>query len=158
MVLRKQLHRSPGLDGITNWMVVFGREDVLTVLTALYERLWNSGELPASWDEARIKYLHKKHSKLEVSNYRPISLISVLAKTFTCSWLPRLQAATVSSQVAEQGCGRKQQGAPEQLWASMTQMEEAVENEGEPSTVEFEVFALFADAAKAYDQVWPTLA
>lgn len=125
---------------------------MVAVLTALYGVVWNAGDLPASWDEALIKYIHKKHSKMEVSNYRPISLISVIAKTFTKTFLPRLQKATSCSQVKEQGCGRKHQGAPEHLWAFMAQMEECVE--GDHSAKDGEAFALFADVAKAFDQVW----
>ena len=42
--------------------------------------------LPDSWNEARLSYLHKKGSKTEVPNYRPISLISLN----TCGLLFRL--------------------------------------------------------------------
>ena len=100
------------------------------------------------WNEARISYLHKKGSKTEVSNYRPVSLISVLAKTFTKAWVGRLQdiaadhlvklisvlAKTFTKALVgrlrdiaadhlgkKQGrgvCGQKGQGAPGVSWIS----------------------------------------
>ena len=61
-----------------------------------------------------------------MSNYRPISLISVLAKTFTRTWVGRLQDIVADHLVKEQGYGQKGQGAPEHLWAFMDLMEEGV--------------------------------
>ena len=82
-------HKSPGLDWVHAWMVVCGGQAVKGALVAmaLYQNVWSSGRLPKAWHEARISYLHKKGSKTVVSNYRPISLISVMAKTFTRSWV-----------------------------------------------------------------------
>jgi hypothetical protein len=89
--LATRLHKSPGIDEVYGWMVVLGGDAVHEALEALYGKVWTSGVLSDSWNEARVSYLHKKGSKTEVSNYRPISLISVLAKTFTKSWVGRLQ-------------------------------------------------------------------
>ena len=83
--LATRLHKSPGLDGVHAWMVVCGGQAAKGALVALYQKVWSSGRFPKAWHEARISYLHKKGSKPEVSNYRPIPLISVTAKTFTRS-------------------------------------------------------------------------
>ena len=95
-------------------------------VVALYQKVWSSGKLPKAWHEARIAYLHKKGSKTEVSNYRSISLISVMAKTFTRSWVGRLQTMAADHLVTEQGCGQKGQGAPAHLWAFIDLMEEGM--------------------------------
>ena len=81
LAIATKLHKSPGLDEVYGWMVVLGGDAVHEAVEALYGKVWTSGVLPDSWNEARISYLHKKGGKTEVSNYRPISLISVLAKT-----------------------------------------------------------------------------
>ena len=91
--------------------------------------MWDTGDVPAGWGEARVTYLHKKGSKTEVSNYRPISLLSVIAKAFTKSWVGRLQKVAAPHLVKEQGCGRKGQGAPQHLWAFMAQMESCFEGD-----------------------------
>ena len=74
-----KMHKSPGIDGIHNWMhmLVLGGEPVHHALHALYGKIWTTGEIPPGWGEARISYLHKKGSKTEISNYRPISLLAI---------------------------------------------------------------------------------
>ena len=51
----------------------------------------------------------------------------MLAKTFTKSWVGRLQDMVARHMVKEQGCGQKGQGAPEHLWAFMNLVEEGME-------------------------------
>ena len=102
---------------------------MLSALQALYARVWDTGDVPEGWGEARVTYLPKKGSNTEVSNYRPISLMSVIAKTFTKSWVGRLKKVATPHLVKEQGCGRTGQGAPEHLWAFMAQMEACFEGE-----------------------------
>ena len=104
-VLKKRLLKSAGPDGVTNWMMVWGGQCAAKALHGLYSRAWEEGELPSQWDSSTIKYLHKIGSPTEVSNYRPISLISGIAKTFTRTWLLRLAAIVgpTCTQLPEQG-------------------------------------------------------
>ena len=37
--LRAKMHKSPGIDGIHNWMLVLGGAPVLSALQALYARV-----------------------------------------------------------------------------------------------------------------------
>ena len=101
-------------------------------LVTLYQKVWCSGNLPESWYAARISYLHKKGRKTEVANYRPISLVSVLAKTVTKSWVGRPHGVAADHLVKEQGCGQKGQGAPEHLWAFMDLIEEVMRGGAPP--------------------------
>ena len=152
--LKSKLYKSAGPDMVTNWMLVWGGEPVIDVLQALFERAWNENSLPEQWCEATISYLYKGSGrKTEISNYRPISLISVIGKTFTRAWLPRLVAKVAPQLVQEQGCGRKGQGSMEQLWAFLDMTEESLEGKDEPNK-EKGLYAMFADVHKAYDQVW----
>ena len=59
---RSKMHKSPGIDGICNWMLVLGGEPVHHARHALYGRIWTTGEIPLGWGEARISYLHKGRS------------------------------------------------------------------------------------------------
>ena len=128
------MRKPPGLDEVYAWMVVLGGAAGHGALLALYQKVWCSqtGNLPTPWNEARISYLHKKRSKTEVSNYRPITLMSVLDKAFTKTCAGKLQGIAADHQVLvkEPGCGpacgQKEQGAPEHLWAFMDLMEELV--------------------------------
>ena len=41
--LKKKLFKSPGPDGLTNWMLVWGGEKMVAALHALYAAAWEAG-------------------------------------------------------------------------------------------------------------------
>ncbi|XP_076038564.1 uncharacterized protein LOC143023825 [Oratosquilla oratoria] len=49
-------------------------------ITVLYQKSLHYGELPLDWKEALVAPIYKKGSKKIASNYRPISLTSILCK------------------------------------------------------------------------------
>ncbi len=51
-------------------------------LSILFNRCYYSGSLPSEWKLAHVVPVHKKGSKSDVQNYRPISLTSLVAKVF----------------------------------------------------------------------------
>ena len=149
-----KLHKSAGTDGVCNWMLVWGGETAVKGLQLLFEAAWKAKHLPASWRQGMVKFLHKNKSKSaqEISNFRPICLISVIGKVFTKAWLPRLVKKLVPNLPLEQGCGRKGQGSSEHLWAFMAMVEDVIDGKDGQNTKE--AFAMFADLHKCYDQVW----
>ena len=80
--------------------------------------------------------------------------MSVVAKIFTRSWLPRLIRKIAPNLPLEQGCGRKGQGSTEHLWAFLSMVEDCLEGRDNDSLPLKECYALFADIHKAFDQVW----
>ena len=153
--LGSKLSKAPGPDGVMNWMLHWGGPSVEHALHVLSVRAWK-GHLPKQWEQARVAYIYKGKtagSAAEISAYRPISLISVIAKTFTRALLPRLAAQVGAHLVLQQGCGRKGQSCEEQLWAFKATMEDCIEGRDEDDEADG-AFALFADVQKAYDQVW----
>ena len=51
-------------------------------LSILFEKSYSSGHIPADLKVAHVVPIHKKGSKSNVENYRPISLTSIVMKTF----------------------------------------------------------------------------
>ena len=51
-------------------------------LTIIFRRCLSSQHWPSQWKEARVCTIHKKKSRSEPQNYRPISLLSVVGKVF----------------------------------------------------------------------------
>ncbi len=51
-------------------------------ITALYNKSLESGEVPQDWRKAIICPIFKKGDPEDASNYRPVSLTSVLCKIF----------------------------------------------------------------------------
>jgi len=70
--------KSPGPDGVPYWMITKGGGALHTTLLQIFNIMWSWELLPSEWGHSHIRYLHKKKSKLDISNYRPISLISCL--------------------------------------------------------------------------------
>ena len=51
-------------------------------LTELYHKCSNEGKIPQTWKIANVIALHKKDSKLDPLNYRPVSLTCILCKIY----------------------------------------------------------------------------
>ena len=51
-------------------------------LSILFRLSYNTGVIPREWRQANVVPIHKKGSKENIENYRPISLTSLVMKTF----------------------------------------------------------------------------
>ncbi len=72
--------KAPGPDGIAPWMLHMCAEEVTPVLTDIFQTSVDEGVLPRQWREANICAIFKKGAKEEPSNYRGVSLTSVVSK------------------------------------------------------------------------------
>ena len=83
--------RAPGPDGITAELLISSSDIVVPYLWQLFSLVWQSGVTPKSWRVGNIIPLYKgKGSKQSCSNYRPITLLSVIGKLFASILLERL--------------------------------------------------------------------
>ena len=57
-------------------------EAAIEWLVKLFNAVWERGEAPRDWKSGIIVPIHKKGSRLECTNYRGISLLSVVGKVF----------------------------------------------------------------------------
>ena len=55
-------------------------KEVYTPLSILFNKPFNEGNFAMKWKESNVLPLHKKGDKFQPSNYRPISLLSNIAK------------------------------------------------------------------------------
>jgi hypothetical protein len=53
---------------------------VAPLLTSVFNQSLNTGEVPTDWLQANVVSIHKKDSKSDVNNYRPVSLTAVPSK------------------------------------------------------------------------------
>ena len=72
--------RSAGVDNISAKLVQAGGEDVITALTTIYDKIWQTGKWPTPWTQALVITLPKKGNLQQCQNYRTISLISYPSK------------------------------------------------------------------------------
>jgi hypothetical protein len=72
--------KSTGLDGISPLFLKDGSEILKTPVAHIVNLSITSGKVPDDLKVARVTPLHKKKSKLDVGNYRPVSVLSTVSK------------------------------------------------------------------------------
>ena len=73
-------NKAPGPDGIHGCVLKYCSDSLCKPLSIIFNLSYNTGIIPSEWKSANIVPVHKKGDKDLVSNYRPISLISLTAK------------------------------------------------------------------------------
>ena len=77
------IRKAAGPDDVHPFMIIFGKEHVVKALFILFNTILDKGLIPDIWLRALIVPIpKKKDQKIEVSDFRPISLTSVIAKLF----------------------------------------------------------------------------
>ena len=130
------------------------REVVIEWLV-MFNEVWGRGVAPRDWKSAIIVPIHKKGSRLECTNYRGISLLSVVGEVFARVLNDRVKGLTVGSVMDEQGGFRSGRGCLDQIFAVKQVIEKMIEKDKV-------MFMVFIDLEKAYDNVcreklWRTL-
>ena len=80
----KSLHprKSPGPDNLSPKIVKTCSDQFTTPLTMLFNKSIQNGKFPDLRKLAKILAMHKKKSRFQPENYRPISLLNCFSKVF----------------------------------------------------------------------------
>ena len=73
-------NKSTGLDEIPARFIKYGANVIKVPIIAIINQSITTGVVPQSMKYARVKPLFKKNSPLEVGNYRPVSILSIVSK------------------------------------------------------------------------------
>ena len=73
-------NKSVGPDRVPGEILKMGGEAMIPYLGRLLEITMNNGTLPGDWRRAMVVPVHKGVDRSLVSNYRPVSLTSVVCK------------------------------------------------------------------------------
>ena len=73
-------YKSAGPDGIHPCVLKETAASVSEPLSIIYNATLKEGKIPGAWKDNHVVPIHKKGSKMDVRNYRPISLTSVPCK------------------------------------------------------------------------------
>ncbi|XP_033731479.1 uncharacterized protein LOC117321118 [Pecten maximus] len=76
-IKRTNPNKSPGPDNLHPKCIFETAEEIKVPLRIIFKKSLESSKLPLPWKEAIATPIHKKGSKKDPSNYRPISLTSV---------------------------------------------------------------------------------
>ena len=71
---------APGPDGITARTLITFVDELSLPLSLLFQKSYDTGETPSDWKKANVTPIFKKGKKCKASNYRPVSLTSIVCK------------------------------------------------------------------------------
>ena len=76
------INKAQGPDAISGAVLKNCSETLAYPLSILFTLSYNTGYIPQEWKLANVVPVHKKYDKNKVTNYRPISLTSLVMKVF----------------------------------------------------------------------------
>ncbi|KFQ42883.1 hypothetical protein N333_12348, partial [Nestor notabilis] len=74
------MHKSVGPDEIHPRVLKELADEVARPLSIIFERSWQSGEVPDGWKKGNVTPIFKKGKVEDPGNHRPVSLTSVPSK------------------------------------------------------------------------------
>lgn len=88
-ILKKmKKEKSPGMDGLTKEFYITFWSTIKTELTIIVNNALLFGNIPNSWNDAKIVLIHKKGDRQRLTNWRPVSLLNIdykiAAKILSC--------------------------------------------------------------------------
>lgn len=143
--------KASGLDGISGEMVKCSIKHMLQTLEKLFNKIYSSGTYPTLWAAGYITCLHKKGSKLDPSNYRGITITSVLGKVFNSILNTRLNKFLREGEhISPLQIGfEKGSSTSDHIFTLKTILDKYMQGSNK-------VYTCFIDFKKAFDKVWHT--
>ena len=139
--------KSAGVDNIPEELVQAGGEDVITALTTICNKIWQTGEWPTPWTQSLVITLPKKGNLQQCQNYRTISLISNPSKVMLKIILNRLKPQAEKIIAEEQAGFREGRSTTEQIFNLRILCEKYLQHQQD-------LYHVFIDFKKAFDRVW----
>ena len=139
--------KSAGVDNIPAELVQAGGEDVITALTTICNKIWQTGEWPTPWTISLVITLSKKGNLQQCQNYRTISLISHPSKVMPKIILNRLKPQAEKIIAEEQAGFRAGRSTTEQIFNLHSLCEKYLQHQQD-------LYHVFIDFKKAFNRVW----
>lgn len=145
-VKRLKANTSVGPDGIPAFVIKGCIDGLIAPIVFIFNFILTTGEYPTIWKLSRVTPIPKKGSKLRIENYRPIAILSALAKVFEMVMheylLPQCRPYITSSQHAF---------LPKRsVTTNLVEMVDVISREMD---ARHQVDAVYLDFQKAFDRV-----
>lgn len=141
-------HTSPGIDGISSDVLKALRDNIAAILAEIINKSIDLGYFPAAFKASIIKPIFKTGDKEKVNNYRPISLLSNLAKVYEKIIKIRMSEYIKKYDLlSEKQFGFRENKSTQDAIAYLTDMIYSSLNKHKKSA------CVFLDLAKAFDTV-----
>ena len=147
--LHLDVSKACGPDLIIPLLLKEGSHILAHPYAVIFNRSLSQGYFPSSWKEANVTPIFKKDDKSQPSNYRPISLLSIVGKAMElCIHKYLYNYITVNGILTPLQSGiRYGDSTTNQLQHTYHTICEAVDKDKE-------LRAVFCDISKAFDRVW----
>ena len=148
-IMKLDVNKAPGRDTISNKLIKYLSTSLSKILSNIFTNSLRSGHLPSCWKVADVKMIHKKKSKTDPGNYRPVSLLNNLGKIMEKVITTRIYTWAESNNIINksQSGFRKNNNTTNQIF-KLSQTVLQGFNRGQITTV------VFLDVEKAFDKVW----
>ena len=143
--------KSMGRDGVSPFVLKSCADAFATPLRILFTKSLACGQLPEQWRTANVTPLFKKGSKMEASNYRPVSLTSV-----PCKLMERVVKGLMTKHLHDHGLIAVEQHGFVANRACVTNLLETQDIITRAQEEGLDVDVLYTDFSKAFDRV-PTV-
>ena len=104
--------KSAGVDNIPAELVQAGGVDVITALTTIWNKIWQTGEGPTPLTQSLVITIRKKGNLQQCQNYRTIRLIShpskVIWRSYWTDWSHRWRRSSLANRQASEQAGASQ--------------------------------------------------
>ena len=139
--------KSPGLDCITTDLLKLCASGISSSLSLLFNRSFDEGSFPSAWKDAVVIPVFKRGDNKELSNYRPIALLSQVGKVCEKTVLLKLNAFLKDFLTHSQSGFRQKDSTSFQLLRIVQEWSDHLDSSKY-------VGVLFFDLKKAFDKVW----
>ena len=151
--VRQALHtldprKAPGCDGLPTRLIVMVADEIAPCVHHIFTLSLRTANLPPDWKSAIVSPVYKERgSRQQASNYRPISLLSVLSKCLEEVVFKPLYTHLNRFLPKHQSGFRQKDSTAYQLARLIHRLASALDD-GKTA------FACFYDLSKAFDRVW----
>ena len=140
-------NKACGMDKISAETLKAGGEPMRQLLLTIINVAWSEGNTPQDWSKGLITPVYKMGDKLDPSNYRAITLLSIPGKVFCRMILNRIQE-TIDNHLTEVQCGfRSSRGTTDDVFVVRQIIEKARERR-------IKLHWNFVDFKAAFDTIW----
>jgi len=139
--------KAAGTSGIVGEMLKAGNTRLERWLVEFFRRIWREEKIPEDWKGGIVIPLYKKGDRMDLNNYRGITLMDVVGKLFGKIVNNRLEAWYRDLLAEEQAGFRKGRGCVDQGYTLAQVVLKRLE-------MQKDSYLCFVDLRKAYDSVW----
>ena len=140
--------KAAGIDSVPAEFLKNSIDIISPILAQLFNKIFETGTFPLLWQRQLLTAIYKKGDDSDPSNYRGVSLISIVSKVFLGIIYLRIEKFCTSKNllVEEQGGFRKGRWTIDNAFVLHCHVKAALSNKGH-------LYTLFVDYSKCFDLI-----